>query len=363
MSTAVRAHHRYLALAIAVLTLSACGSNQGKVGAADGLPILHVYSPTWKGEICVIDGDGTGRRCLTDNRRFDYEPVWSPDGSRIAFTQQTDDPRNPDVYTMNADGTEKKRLTFGPRDDDEPQWSPDGTQILWNRNRGDNPTGKLMVMNADGTEKHPLAGPERDDADGSWSPTGDQIAFISRDPCASPDCPNFHYQLDIHVIGSDGSDERTVTQTDFDEVGAVWSPDGSRLAFVRDRVDGAHIFVVNADGTGEEQLTDGQTYDVAPDWSPDGGAIAFTRITDPDNFETRLAVVEVDTQELRLLTDEDIGGVEPTWSADGNHIAFTGHRPFGRRSSYEIHTIRPDGSSLQRLTRNEADESQLRWRY
>lgn len=330
--------------------------------AAEEWPILHLYSRSAKGEICVINGAGTERRCLTDNHRFDYDAVWAPDGNRIAFVQQTNDPRNPDIYVMDATGAGKTRLTRSRRDDDTPQWSPDGTRIVWNRNRGDSPTGRLMVMNADGTGKHRLAGDERDDLGARWSPTGGEIVFNSRNDCYGLACTIS--QLDVHVVDVDGSNERNLTQSGEDEFSPVWSPDGSRIAFARMvGDDDVEIFVMNADGSGIVQLTDTPEANVIPAWSPDGSQIAFTQVTDFDNFETRLGVVDVGTREVRILTTEEVGGVGPTWSPDGANIAFSGHRSLRRTASYEIHTVRPDGSELRRLTRTGGDEFQLQWSY
>ena len=343
---------------VGALFLTVLFSPAGSAGT--DRPILHRYSASARGEICVIATDGSNRRCLTDNRRFDYDAVWSPDATRIAFVQQIREPRNPDIYVMSAAGRNKQRLTRSRYDDDEPQWSPDGTRLVWNRNRGDSPTGQLLVMKADGTDKHLLAGRERDDVNARWSPDGGQILFMSRDDCYSDACVNF--QFDLHVVGVDGTDERNLTGTDTDEVGAVWSPDGSRIAFVRHLAGGdAEIFVMDADGTSTSQVTDLPGSSALAAWSPDGSQIAFTRITDPDNFETRLGIVELATGEIRTLTTEEVGGVQPEWSPDGARIAFTGHRSLGRTASDEIHTIRPDGSDLVRLTRTTGEESQLHW--
>ena len=333
-------------------------SHPGRAG--QDRPILHLYSASARGEICVISGDGGARSCLTDNRRFDYDAVWSPDATRIAFVQQLREPRNPDIYVMSAAGRNKQRLTRSRYDDDEPQWSPDGTRLVWNRNQGDSPTGRLLVMNADGTGKHLLAGRESDDAHPLWSPAGGDILFVSRDDCYGGECVNF--QLDLHVVGADGTNERNLTETDANEVGAAWSPDGSRIAFVRELTGGdTEIFLMAADGTDVIQLTDLTGASSLPAWSPDGSQIAFTRITDPGNFETRLAVVDVATGRVETLTTEEVGGVQPEWSPDGGRIAFSGHRSLGRTASYEIHTIRPDGSELVRLTRTTGDEFQLHW--
>lgn len=349
---------RVAALVAAVTVVSAAPSPSGS--AAEGSSILHVYSAGAKGEICLVDPSTAERRCLTDNRRFDLDPVWSPDGTRIAFVQQTNEPRNPDIYVMDADGTDKQRLTRSPRDDDDPQWSPDGTQILWNRNRGDTPTGKLMVMDADGGNKHPLTDGERDDVGAVWSPSGAEIVFMSRNPCYTGACAN--HQFDLHVVNADGTGERNLTQSDADESGPEWSPDGSRVAFVRPLGEGSELYLINSDGTGETQLTDTPEADFLPAWSPDGEEIAFTQITDVGNFNTRLAVVDVGTREVRVLTTDEVGGVEPTWSPDGAFIAFSGHRSLGRTASYEIHSIRSDGTELRRLTRTPGDESFLDWR-
>ncbi len=93
-------------------------------------------------DICVMDADGRGSVCLTNDPVADGEPTWSPDGSRIAFR------RAGDIYTMKPDGTEVTRLTT-VASASEPDWSPDGTKIAFTSRRG---LGReIHVMDADGT--------------------------------------------------------------------------------------------------------------------------------------------------------------------------------------------------------------------
>ena len=346
-------------LFVATLLPSTVGS------AADPDPILHLSGST-KGEICLIDGNGTNRHCLTDNRRFDYDAVWSPDRARIAFVEQTNNPRNPDIYVMNADGSGKRRLTQSPRDDEVPQWSPDGTRIAWTSTHGDSINGKLKIMNADGSDKRLLVGDKGDNALPLWSPDGSSLLFMSRDACYTKACEDF--QWDLHLVDPDGTNERNLTQTDEREYDPEWSPDGSRVAYVREstRADGmdAEIWVINKDGTGARQLTDSPQGTWGPVWSPDGEMIAFTETVDEEGYEWRVGVVNVDNGEARALTDAENSG-EPTWSPSGEFIAFTAfdHVPNTQTSSYDIYTIRPDGTELTRLTRTRGWESQPRWSY
>ncbi|TMG01061.1 MAG: hypothetical protein E6I06_16085, partial [Chloroflexi bacterium] len=73
---------------------------------------------------------------------WSYEPVWSPDGSKIAFSAY--DGSNTGIYVMNADGSGLRNLTNKSAFTAVPQWSPDGRQIAF---VGDG----LYVMNADGS--------------------------------------------------------------------------------------------------------------------------------------------------------------------------------------------------------------------
>lgn len=74
--------------------------------------------------IYTIGADGSGRMRLADNAG---QPVWSPDGERIAFLSFRDG--NPELYSMKADGSDQTRLTSGPAEDVDPAWSPDGRRI------------------------------------------------------------------------------------------------------------------------------------------------------------------------------------------------------------------------------------------
>lgn len=66
-----------------------------------------------------------------------------------------------------------------------------------------------------------------------------------------------------------------VTSSSRDDVMPVWSPDGTRLAFVSNRDFDLEVYLGNTDGTGQTRLTSQKGIDTAPAWSPDGQTIAF----------------------------------------------------------------------------------------
>jgi Tol biopolymer transport system component len=116
-----------------------------------------------------MDPDGGDLRRLTDNSCWDDDPVWSPDGSRIAFASDCDG--NFEVYIMDADGSNRVRLTKSPDGLDDNRfadWSPDGARMVFTSERDFG--SDIFVMNADGSNRMRLADhPARDD-NPRWSP-------------------------------------------------------------------------------------------------------------------------------------------------------------------------------------------------
>lgn len=105
------------------------------------------------------------------------EPVWSPDGTRIAFTSHRH--YHSSIYVMDADGSDVERLTnFGRGSAASPAWSPDGTRIAFASNSHDG-NAKVHVMDADGSGVEQVTNHSGNDQHPAWSPDGTRIAFDS----------------------------------------------------------------------------------------------------------------------------------------------------------------------------------------
>ena len=137
-------------------------------------------------KICVMDADGRGLpRRLTRGPGDEYSPSWSPDGQKIAFW--SDRSGKGDIYVMNTDGSNVTNLTNHPASDLYPAWSPDGSQIAFTSDRdSDNPdiNSDIYVMDADGDNPRNLTNrPGGSDWDSTWfhpaaysvSPTGKRL--------------------------------------------------------------------------------------------------------------------------------------------------------------------------------------------
>ncbi len=121
--------------AASVSTTAAAPSTTTTLPAPTVLGTIAFTNRVGKGDtdICIVNTDGTGLTTVVGGEGYQYYPRWSPDGSRILYTEQGTESQQPsmDLWVVNADGSGKKELYDGPIRDAFATWSPDGKQIAW----------------------------------------------------------------------------------------------------------------------------------------------------------------------------------------------------------------------------------------
>ncbi len=177
-----------------------------------------------------------------------------------------------------------------------------------------------------------------------WSPDGTRIAFVSqRDD-----------NYDVYVVDANGGLPINLTQRRSIDWSPVWSPDGRRIAFESWRDGKGEIYVVGADGGVPANLTRHFARDGGPAWSPDGTRIAFESWRDGNG---EIYVVDADGGNLLNLTRDPGPDESPVWSPDGRRIAFVSRRA----GNGEIYVVDADGGNLTNLTSNPSNDWSPVW--
>ena len=271
-------------------------------------------------------------------------PKWSPDGSQIVFSHAWN------LFAVESDGSRIRRLTGSKNQIVEkfseinvsPDISPDGSQVAYTSFEDPQFYIKTVKLKGLFKRKRTLAKSDGNDINPVWSPDGSRIAFLS----SRTDDDDYYY-YHIYTMAADGSDVKSIAPSipvhPRPEGTPVWSPDGTRLAFLGIGLEGEgakwlHLYIVGADGSDLTQIGEAGS---RPAWSPDGLRIAFVgQIGEDDGLFTAAPDGSPPTKILDYTNGLKRVPKNISWSPDGAQLLLS-----GRQTS----VINADGSDFKRL--------------
>gem|GEM_PF-1711788 len=332
----------------------------------NGEKIVYVHDAGGRGQIFVMNADGSDAVNVSANAFCDRDPVWAPDGQQFAFV--SDRTGDWDIWVMNADGNGQTRLAGNPGLDRAPDWSPDGRRLAWESHVSGLPD--VWVVNADGSDNRRLI-PTETELTVEQGNVGESGVF------------NFVEQQSVFPGNT------------FYLKNPVWAPDSTRIAAVALGEGSANMVVVlDADGSRMLQVIKWLPSAAELAWAPDGSEIAGTWQTAPQETErSGIFVVKADgTDEHRFgrwLTDVtptgprlgggqrhglmswySHGSARPrrvlktftslAWAPDGTTLAFSSD--IAETGAFYVYTIPAAGGKPHRLEGTKsAWPNQLRW--
>ena len=227
---------------------------------ADGTKIAfwRTKAPIGPGTIWVMDADGSNPVRLTEDIDA-RDPVWSPNGRRIAFSSYVGSSSN-NIYTMRAsDGGGRVRVTPWPSREFEPAWSPDGTSIAFTRGfeRGD--VGDIWSIELATGQATQLTATPAYDHQVAWFPDSAAVVFERAKFVTAK----------IVTVDADGNGQSALTSGFFDANPAP-SPTGGTIVFASDRIGGflPDLWMMQADGASPQVILDLPFASTTPDWQP-----------------------------------------------------------------------------------------------
>ncbi|MDP9906176.1 amidohydrolase family protein [Arthrobacter bambusae] len=221
------------------------------------------------GDMWLTPVDGGQPQRLT-RHSFVTDPAWSPDNRFLAYT--SDRSGNPDIWIRELSTGAERRLTACGFAAVAAAWSPDGTRIAFQDHEG-----ATYVADVETSQVSKVLGPMWQPGRPTWSPDGAVLAFAAVQPSSRRFREGFNQILTLDLRTGktthfDPSPHRSLSTRGYD--GPVWSPDGSRMAFVM----GSTLWVIQVDSTGRpagpaRRLTHEVTD--APTWSGDSARLLY----------------------------------------------------------------------------------------
>ncbi|MEM6802727.1 MAG: amidohydrolase, partial [Bacteroidota bacterium] len=376
----IRALARLLLILATILAYSACDEPIEKepepkgelIALQEGTNIASSLSPDkqkiafdLQGRIWIVPINGGIAKALTDELAGAHLPVWSPDGSRIAFHSYRDG--NFHIWSIKADGTDLTQHSQGSFDYREPFWSPDGTRIICSSDREG--SYDLWELDLNQNSWKQISSSAGDEYYPTYSPNGEKIAFIDRVNGLSildqngriNRMPKLEGQLGIPLWSTDGQsmiltsilngetfqlqitpttssiDTLKTSNKDIFPFRASWISDNEIIYTADGKICRRMLGTsnsINIDFTAyvefrrEPYARKSYDFDTqkeqipmgirSPKISPDGKSVVFTALGD-------IWLQEIGA-DARKITDDSFVDLDPCWSPDGTQIAFVSDR-------------------------------------
>jgi len=291
------------------------------------------YMPFWHDTFMFsVDVDSGQERQLTFHTQHNQGARYSPDGQSVAYHSTRTG--NSEIWLHHLDGAPETRITDNDSWDLYPDWSPDGERLIFVSDREESQF-KIFIVNSDGGGAHRLMDepislrsleiPVNAKVVSRWSPDGERIAYLRE----SEETQN------LWTIRADGEDSRQALEN---VIGFDWYRDRQHGIYSRSHGGESEMLAVNLE-TGEEQsLFVGPFMEI--DVAPDGSGVAFC--FGPGHMAMGLAVLKLDPPSEPDGLPRAIGEPEyvvPTtgtwhvhnggWSADSKNLVYTQDKDYG----------------------------------
>lgn len=213
----------------------------------------------------IMNADGSGQKPLTTVPGSDFDPTWSPDGKRIAYTSLRDGKK--DIYVLTVATNALVRLTTVSSDiqaNSQPAWSPFGNMIAYTVKRVGAYQVWAMTDTGQGNTQIARSGQERWDYFPVWAPDGETIIFNQRDVG-----PSRSWLMSIRYEDRETKDPTRLTDLPRTIENIEYSPDGSWIVFELTDNDGNRdIYFSTPSGGNRTRLTIDPKEDFDPSWRP-----------------------------------------------------------------------------------------------
>ncbi len=316
---------------------------------------------SYMGDIWVVSSEGGQATRLTNHTAYEREPVWSPDGTQIAFTSNRTG--NNDIFLIPVSGGEPEQITFHTSSDVATDFSPDGRWIYFTSGRTSS-AGTWQIPIGGGNALPVLETHWSRPYDARVHPDGEGILFSLGWENGSKWRRGYRgaNSATIWFMGSGEEEAQLLVQDESNSFWPAWGPSGDRIYFVSDREFGnSNIWSAARDGSDQQPVTRFRRNDIR--WmrmAKNVPVAAYERdfgiwLTDLETGRSEAVQIDApnEMKENRTVTLSNESVSEFRVSPDGKKIAAV--------IRGEIFVLSTDGDYARNITNSPWRERDIAW--